>query len=146
LLSAEHIETPIDNIQFVTVSYGTRNFQAIALVNADESGIEMTVMNEMGSNMAELIWRNGVTSFSSSIFPRTVKPEYIIADFQLCFYNFLALDNALQTIGLILKETGSGRQIIYQDVVIIEIKKSINMVIFTNHLRGYSYTLEGDFS
>jgi len=116
-----------------------------AWVRADETGIDMTLLNEFGANMGELIWRGESVSFSSPVFPQSLNPRYIIADFQLCFYSAESLTRALEEGGLSLEETETGRRVIDGNTAIIEIAKSQNMVRFVNHLRGYAYTLEGDF-
>ena len=145
LLPPEYLETPMDNLQFISASYGRQNFHVIVLVRADETGLDMTMINEMGAGMGELIWRNGAISFSSSVFPRSVQPEYIVADFQLCFYDAKALGRVLGDAGLLFEETDAGRRIYNGNRLIIEITKTPNTVNFINHLRGYSYTLEGEF-
>ena len=135
----------MDNYQLVSASYGGWNYQMNAWVRADETGIDMTLLNELGANMGELIWRGGAVSFSSPVFPQSLNPQYIIADFQLCFYSAASVAHALEESGLSFEETESGRRVLNGNTVIIEITKSQNMVRFVNHLRGYVYTLEGDF-
>jgi len=95
--------------------------------------------------MGELSYREGAVSFSSPVFPGSVMGEYIIADFQLCFYNPVALREALEAAGLSMTETETGRRVLQGQTLIAEIEKGRSSVRFINHLRGYSYTLEGDF-
>jgi hypothetical protein len=103
----------------------------------------------MGASMGELSYSNGAVHFSSPIFPRAViktfKPEYVIADFQLCFYDPILLDKSLKDSGLVLETNDGYRGILSGNEVIIEIKKTKNTVELVNHLRRYAYTLEGDF-
>jgi len=143
LLPARNIENPINSFQMLSASYDKQEFQVNALVIADDTGMNMTLFNELGANMGELSWRNGEISFSSSVFPNALKPEYIIADFQLCFYNSAALGKALNDCGLLLEETGNTRRILQGKKLIIEITKDENSVKIINHLRGYFYSLEG---
>ena len=145
LLPPENIENPIDSHQFVTALYGDRSYQFSAWVKADKKGIEMALMNILGATMGELSYREGAVSFSSSVFPRSVAGEFIVADFQLCFYDTPALREALERCGLSLDETETGRRILQGKTLIIEIEKRQNSVRLVNHLRGYSYTLEGYF-
>jgi hypothetical protein len=145
LLPPENIENPMDNYQLVSASYGGRNYQMNAWVRADETGIDMTLLNELGANMGELIWRGEAVSFSSPVFPQSLNPQYIIADFQLCFYSAASVAHALEESGLSFEETETGRRVLNGNIVIIEITKSQNVVRFVNHLRGYVYTMEGDF-
>ncbi|GBU28112.1 hypothetical protein R84B8_01670 [Treponema sp. R8-4-B8] len=139
------IENPIDSAQRISASWQGNDYSFNAWVKADEAVMEMTLLNELGVSVGELSYQNGLVSFSSSIFPKSFKPEYIVADFQLCFYNITALSSALKNCGLILENTGNTRRIFKGKTIIIEIEKNQNAVKLVNHLRGYAYTLEGDF-
>jgi hypothetical protein len=88
------------------------------------------------------------------VFPPSFKPEYIIADFQLCFYRSDAVSRALKDCGLKFQvekhvddggETAETRVIFDGKTGIIEIEKRKTAVRFINHVRGYAYTLEGNF-
>jgi hypothetical protein len=145
LLPTGDIGNPLDMAQSISISWQGRDFSFNAWVKADESGIEMTLLNELGVSIGELSYRNGPVSLSSQIFPQSMKPEYIVADFQFCFYNEPALRQALEKCGLVYKNTGNNRCIQHGKTVIIEIEKEQNAVRLVNHLRGYTYTLEGNF-
>ena len=58
-----------------------------AWLKADKTEMEIILFNELGANMGELMYREGMVNFSSPVFPKSLRPEYIVADFQLCFYN-----------------------------------------------------------
>jgi len=145
LLPSGDIENSLDMAQSISASWQGTDYFFNAWVKADESGMEMTLLNELGVSMGELSYRNGPVSFSSQIFPESLRPEYIVADFQFCFYNDLALGHALKACGLVYKNTGNSRYILQGKTVILEIEKEQNTVRLVNHLRGYTYTLEGDF-
>ena len=146
LLPAYEIEKPMDMAQSVSASYDGRSYFMNAWVLADTSGIEMSLLNEFGANMGTLSYRDKKVSFSSPVFPKNIQGEYIVADFQLCFYNPLPLGEALKKCGLELETQGNGsRQILQGKNLIIEIHKTRNSVAYFNHLRGYNYTLEGDY-
>ena len=135
----------MDSHQLISASYGSEIYQMNAWVRADETGIDMTLLNELGANMGELIWRGGSVSFSFPVFSQSLNLLYIIADFQLCFYSAAPVAQSLKKSGLSLEETETGRRVLNGNTAIIEITKSQNMVRLTNHLRGYVFTLEGDF-
>jgi len=146
LLPAGAIEKPMDMAQYISASFQNQDYLMLSWVKADETAVEMTLLNEMGATMGELSYRDGIIFFSSPLFPDSFKPEYIIADFQLCFYNTALLGRALKNCGLVLESGGTVRRILKGKNLICEIEKSAKMVKITNHLRGYTYTLEGDFS
>jgi len=145
LLPPEGIENPMDMPQLVSASYGGKDYALNTWVQADESGMSMTLVNELGANMGELSYRGGAVSFSSSVFPQSLGGEYIVADFQLCFYNAPALRQALKDCGLSFEDAETVRRVLQRKNVIIEIDKGPNIVRLVNHLRGYVYTLEGEF-
>jgi len=145
LLSCEDIEKSQDSAQRISASWQGNDYFFNAWVKADETGMEMTLLNELGVSIGELTYRNGLVSFSSSIFPKSLKPEYIVADFQLCFYNTPALSRALKDCGLVFENTGNSRRVFQGKNLIIEIEKTKNIIKLVNHLRGYAYTLEGNF-
>jgi hypothetical protein len=150
LLPPGDIESPLDMAQQISAVYKDQDFILNAWVKADETGTAMTFFNSLGTSLGELSYREDGLSFSSPVFPSSFKPEYIIADFQLCFYGHDAVSRALQACGLTLEaeEDGAGREtrrISSKKNVIIEIEKTETAVRYVNHLRGYAYTLEGEF-
>jgi hypothetical protein len=145
LLPPEGIENPMDMAQFITASYQGQNYFFTAWVRADETGMDMTLINELGAAMGDLSYRNGVITFSSHIIPGSFRPEYIVADFQLCFYDPVLLRRALEDAGLSLEIEGNTRRIFNRRNLIIEIERAPDKVRLINHLRGYIYSLEGDF-
>jgi len=145
LLPPAGIEEPVDMAQRISAIYNGQGFYFSAWVLADKNGIDMSLFNELGAAMGELSYREGVVSLSSSVLPQSLKPEYIIADFQLCFYNAGLVRMALKDCGLVLETQNDFRRIFEGKSLIIEIEKTSGEVKFVNHLRGYSYILEGDF-
>ena len=139
----------MDMSQFFSVEFRGQNYFFNAWVIANEDAIEMSFFNELGASMGDLSYRNGEVHFSSTVIPRAVmrsfNPEYVIADFQLCFYDPILLSRSLKDSGLVLETKNGNRRILSGNDVIIEIEKTNNSVKLVNHLRRYTYTLEGDF-
>jgi len=150
LLPPEGIEQTMDMAQFLSAEFGGKNYFLNSWVKANENAIEMTFFNEMGAGIGELSYKNGAVHFSSPVIPKSVikslEVEYVIADFQLCFYDPFLLSKSLEDSGLVLETKDGSRRILNGNEVIIEIKKTRNAVELINHLRKYSYTLEGDFN
>jgi len=145
LLPAVNIEKPIDMAQRISASWQGTNYFFNAWVKADEAEMEMILLNELGVNIGELSFRNGLVSLSSPVLPKSMKPEYIVADFQLCFYSAPALRKAIEGCGLSFEDSENNRRILKGKKVIIDIEKSRNTIKLNNHLRGYTYILEGNF-
>ncbi|MCL2210848.1 MAG: DUF3261 domain-containing protein [Treponema sp.] len=149
LLPPQGIEQAMDMAQYLSTEFMGHSIFLTSWVKADENAIEMTLFNELGASMGELSYKDGAVHFSSTVIPksfmRAFKPEYIIADFQLCFYDPVMLSNSLKDSGLVFETKDGGRRILNGNEVIIEIKKTENTVELVNYLKKYSYTLEGDF-
>ena len=149
LLPPRGIEQAMDMAQYISAEFRGQSYFLNAWVKADENAMEMTFFYEMGASIGDLSYRDGAVHFSSAVFPRAVlrafKPEYILADFQLCFYDPFLLGKALEDGGLVLEIQDGNRRILRGNEVIINIIKTGNTVRLENHLRGYAYTLEGDF-
>ena len=145
LLPPEGIEKPMDMVQYISAEYVGQSFFTNAFVRADETGIDIVLLNELGASMGELSYRGDAVNFSSSVFPASLKPEYIVADFQFCFYDPLLLRQALKGSGLVLEIEGTARRIRDGKKLIMEIDKANDSVRLVNHLRGYTYIIEGNF-
>jgi hypothetical protein len=154
LLPPKNIESAMDMVQRISGTYGKQEVIMEAWVKADETQILITLLSSFGNTLGELIFRGQDILFSSDFFPTSVKPEYIAADFQFCFYRADVLEKALAEAGLTFtvdrqidtdEEYLETRTIIEDGEEIIRIEKKAAMVRYTNRLRGYTYTLEGDF-
>jgi len=149
LLPPRGIDQAMDMAQYISAEYRGQNYFLNSWVKADENAIEMTWFNELGASIGDLSYRDGAVHFSSTVIPRSamqyVKPEYILADFQLCFFDPFLLGKSLEDGDLVLEIQDGNRRILRGNEVIINIIKTGNTVRLENHLRGYAYTLEGDF-
>ena len=145
LLTPAAIEKPMDMAQHISAVYNGQSFYFSSWVLADENGLDMSLFNELGAAMGDLSYKDGVVSLSSAVFPQSLKPEYIVADFQLCFYDPDLLSRALKDCGLVLETQNNHRRVYKGKSLIMEIEKTSGAVKLVNRLRGYSYTLEGEF-
>jgi len=149
LLPTEGIEQDMDMAQFLSAKFRGKDYFFNGWVKANKDEIEMVFFNELGTNLGEISYKNGAVRFSSAVIPKSavkyIKPEYVIADFQLCFYDPILLGESLKESGLVMETNGGSRRIFNRNDVIIEINKTNNTVELVNHLQGYAYTLEGDF-
>ncbi|MCL1889320.1 MAG: DUF3261 domain-containing protein [Desulfovibrionaceae bacterium] len=152
LLPPEELERPMDMAQQMEGRGGGRDFVLQAWVQADEREIRMVWLNALGAEIGRLIFQSSGLELSSAFLPAGLLPEYIVADFQLCFYRIAALERALGNAGLALRAEspasldGVERRVIFQgEKKIIVIEKSPGRIRFENLARGYAYTLRGDF-
>jgi hypothetical protein len=158
LLPPSCIEKPLDMAQQISGTYNSRTYKAKqfimdAYVIADSARISMILFSAMGGEIADLSFDKENLQFKSDYFPKNLKAEYIVADFQLVFYDAGRLAEELESAGLRLVTRRDGgmkktekREVLNDGTVIIEIVKTSSEVRYTNHVRGYQYTLRGDFS
>jgi hypothetical protein len=142
LLPPSAIETPFDGPQQISGEYGGNEYLMDAWTIADETKIDIVVYTSMAVQVATLSYDGTSASLKSSLFPKSLKPEYIIADFQLVYYKSQALAPALAAAGLTFREEGNVRTVSGPDgAEIIKITKTGGTVVYQNKLRKYSYTL-----
>ncbi|MDR2052554.1 MAG: DUF3261 domain-containing protein [Treponema sp.] len=153
LLPPQAIEKPLDMLQQLTGRYGEQEFIMDAWVQANERGITIALFNSFGAEAGYLAFTDGAVSFFSSVFPPSLKAEYMVADFQFCFYRVDLLSQALKDSGLTLiveirdglEKSEEVRTIFSGKKPVVEIVKTESAVSLKNFLRDYSYTLRGIF-
>jgi hypothetical protein len=149
LLAPDHIEEALDLAQHITAVYNGQEYVMDAWLKADATGIDIALFSAFGTDMGALLFnRDGIT-FASPVLPSSLKPEYIVADIQLCLYRVDALTGALADSGLTLAVTKAGaeeRRVVLDASknTVIEIVKTQDDIQYTNHLRNYAYTLRGN--
>ena len=139
LLSPENIQGNGDN-----------SFSINSYLQADSNGIYLSLFNDLGSGMGDLNYDGNAVLFESSIFPKKLKAEYIIADLQFAYYKSEALQQALSMLGLdfsseTLEDGTKVRLIKNKNNIIEEIKQKDGVLTIENKLRNYKYVLtEGE--
>lgn len=155
----------VDGVERMTAAFGGQgqSFDFDVYVISDAGQLSMTVFNEFGTTMASLFYDGVSLDFDSAVFPKSLKAEYIVADFQFCLYRADELAAALAKIGVDFEVTrGSGddgsatetRVLSKKGKIISKITKICApkgeggaeipvSVRYENFLRGYSYTLTG---
>lgn len=136
--------------QQVVGSYSGQNFQMDAFLILNQDEINVTLMNSFGTTMGTLLYTPSTMEFETALFPASIKPAYIIFDFQLCFYPVEELKRELEDSGLSLNLTKDDRQELREirdkDRLIISILKENEKIQYVNNERNYSYTIYGDFN
>ena len=147
ILTTENISKPMDEVQLFEGSFGGQSFSFPIYINADEKGIYVSILNDVGTSMGELSYSNGNVEFNSAVFPENMKAEYIVWDIQLAFYDPQSLKDRLAKFRLDFSVENDGveeiRKIIDGKNVIEEIHSSGTSTVIKNHLRVYEYHLTG---
>ncbi len=163
LLPTTAMDGSIDGIQHLDGSFAkmptkensnadtsTTEFSGEVWVRANDSILSITLMGSFGVTIAELTYANDSVSFASSVIDvEKMKPEYVLSDFQACFYPFDALHKNFEKFGFDfdeLRTAGSGepppdfeRTLTDNGKVILRIVRKANEIYLVNELRHYKY-------
>ena len=152
LLSTSAMTESIDMPQHIAGKFrkpdGTTDlFEADSWVRANDSILSIVLFSGFGTTIGEIsYYRDSVKAESSLIDVEKLKAEYMLADFQVCFYPFEALRQNFEQAGFDFSETRTGSQntdfvrtLAEKGVTIAVARKNGNEIEFVNELRGYSY-------
>ena len=117
-----------------------------ALIEATTDHFSLIVLNSFGNQIFDLEYDSQGIRCDSPLPLGKIKPEYLMADWQLCYFPRAAVATMLHDSGLRLVESDSGdnrRRTVYDgDQLIIDISRDGSGVLhYRNLLRGYAYTI-----
>ena len=132
-----------ESFQQIEGSYHGQTYYLDAYVQSDGEHFVMAAFNTLGTKVFEVEQTADSVRFSASIASGNMKPEYILADYQLCFFPFEAVRRNLNAAGLTFEEKEDGsarvRTVSAEGRTIIQIRRTAHEVRYTNLLRGYQY-------
>mgnify|MGYP000894399730 FL=1 len=145
-LPPSDIKTPLDEAQLLEGTYGNQSFSLESWTIANDSLISISLFNSIGASFGSLFYSKDSLFFNSSfIKSKQIKPQYIVTDFQLCFYKTEPLQKMYSKHGLLFFENIQKetiiRGVIDQKDTIIKITRNPEMTLFKNHLRNYEYRI-----
>lgn len=145
-LPPSDIKTPLDEAQLLEGTYGNQSFSLESWTIANDSLISISLFNSIGASFGSLFYSKDSLFFNSSfIKSKQIKPQYIVTDFQLCFYKTEPLQKMYSKHGLLFFEKIQKdtiiRGVIDQKDTIIKITRNPEMTLFKNHLRNYEYRI-----
>ena len=153
LLHPVYASYVVDTLQLLNGNYDSSNFSLLIYTQMDTKGINLSLMNEFGTDMGNLFFNGEKIFFESAYFPKELPGEYIICDIQNAFYDVEALrDNyansklRFNSIYFFYETYTPGqpdeiRSIYDGDTLIEEIEISYKTIKIKNYLRNYSYVL-----
>ncbi len=134
-----------EGVQALNGSFGSQSFSLLSYTQIDARGINLSLMNDFGTDMGNLFYDGKSVIFDSAYFPKALPGEYIICDIQNAYYDKDALARNFEAAGLKFEispeENVEIRKIFDGKKLIEEITVSDNEVKIQNLLRGYSYQL-----
>lgn len=140
------IQNKIAEFQKIEGRFEKRQFNFLAYTVADDSVIDIIILNEMGMEIGAATY-DGSTVTSSGFFNTYGLPaEYLIADFQLVYYRPDCLENSFSGEAIRITEEkdadGVARRNVHEgDELISTIEYREDVLTFTSIIRGYSYTI-----
>ena len=141
-LSAAKLGTSLSIYQGVEGFYQKQSYYLEAIVQATPSEISVTALSNFGTQVYDLVYNDSGIKFSGA---QNIKPEYMLVDFELCYFPASSIKEMLEPAGLALEETaqpgGWVRKIYDGKTVLIEIARSGRELRYRNLLRGYGYTI-----
>ena len=145
LLPTEYIAQPLDSIMQLNITFEENSFSVLTYIQADENILFMELMNDFMISMGTLEYDGSSIQFDCAAFPSSLKPEYIINDFQNAYYSAEELKKNLNASRLAFEELTEGevtkRFVKDNSKVIEEITITAESVTLKNYLRNYEYTL-----
>ena len=123
------------------------SFSSDVWVRANDTILSVVLMGSFGTTIAELTFAHDSIHFESSLVDvEKMKAEYVLADFQACFYPFDVLQKNFEKFGFVFTENrstagdGDFERILTEDgKVIFRIVRKNKEIDFVNELRHYKY-------
>ena len=160
LLPTAAMTEPIDMPQHIAGNFtkpdgSTDSFEADSWVRANDSILSITMFTGFGTTLGEITYeRDSVKAESSVLDVTKMKAEYLVADFQVCFYPFIALKENFEKAGFTFVESREAfadgevsaagdyvRTLKEGDRVILVATKKARDISLVNELRKYSYRI-----
>nr|WP_318710513.1 DUF3261 domain-containing protein [uncultured Treponema sp.] len=147
VLPADKIQNPIDEVQLFEGTFGDKSFSMPLYIQADENGLNVSLLNDFGTSVGDLSYAEDAVSFDSPMFSDNAKAEYIVWDIQLSFYKPEEISKCLSKSKLTFTVEDDGeteiRKIFDGKELIEEVTLRNHFVQIKNLLRGYEYHLIG---
>ncbi len=145
LLPTQALGGTVEVRQLMEGRYGSMTYSLEAYVKAGPEEIAMVALSGFGTEVYSLTYRNSGIEFTAVPFAGNPKPEYLVADFQLCYFPAAAVSSMVGAAGLAFTETktddGWRREVRDGDAVVIGVSRRGATIEFENRLRGYGYTI-----
>lgn len=135
-----------EGLQALNGSFGSQSFTLLSYTQIDAKGINLSLMNDFGTDMGNLFYDGSKVIFDSAYFPKALPGEYIICDIQNAYYDKDELRKNFEAAGLKFEVSVAENEVEIRKIfdgknLIEEISISQNEVKIQNFLRGYSYQL-----
>ena len=104
LLAPENADGEIDSYQLLNGKFGDQSFTLLCYITINTDGIDITLLNDFGTDMGNLNYNGSQVYFESAVFPENLPAEYILLDIQNAYYRKESLEKAYKMAGLTFEE------------------------------------------
>lgn len=146
LLAPKNFTHSIDALQHIDAQHNGKNYSMDAALQMNDSLVYLVLIGSFGTSLGEIYYAGDSISFKSSVIDaKKTKAEYIVADIQLCFYDFKILASHFREYGFFLEQKfkdGVETRTLYKGKeAIVSVEKNEETVSLQNLLRNYSYKI-----
>ncbi len=123
LIPPAEMDTPPYVSQIVNAQYRGRTFQFIAQIELDHGTLAFVAVSPLGVPLFSMSYSDkGISSDISPLLTKMISPGSILAGYQLAYCSSQLLSNNLNGTKFSILELPGGRDIYWQDKVIIQIR------------------------
>jgi len=146
LIAPQYSGISVEENQQMTGTYGEKKFSGESWMLLNDTTVHMMLFSSMGNTIAELVYTNDSLAFNSKwMNAEKMKPEYVIADIQFCYYPSSVLEKNFRAAGFTFVENQKGdvlnRTLSDGNTLILKMEKNGNKILLENVLRHYSYQI-----
>ena len=95
--------------EFTQQDGSLKSFEGDSWVRANDTILSIMLFSGFGTTIAEITYGKDSVHFESSVMDvEKMKAEYVLADFQVCFYPYKALKDNFEEAGFVFEESRGG--------------------------------------
>ena len=131
--------------EFTQQDGSLKSFEGDSWVRANDSVLSIMLFSGFGTTIAEITYGKDSLHFESSVMDvEKMKAEYVLADFQVCFYPYKALKDNFEAAGFVFEETRGialdfVRTLKDGNTLVLTAQRKGKEITLVNSLRHYSY-------
>ena len=131
--------------EFTQQDGSLKSFEGDSWVRANDTILSIMLFSGFGTTIAEITYGKDSLHFESSVMDvEKMKAEYVLADFQVCFYPYKALKDNFEAAGFVFEETRGialdfVRTLKDGNTLVLTAQRKGKEITLVNSLRHYSY-------
>jgi hypothetical protein len=132
--------------EFTQQDGSLKSFEGDSWVRANDTILSIMLFSGFGTTIAEITYGKDSVHFESSVMDvEKMKAEYVLADFQVCFYPYKALKDNFEEAGFVFEESRGGANLDYVrtlkdgNTLVLTAERKGKEITLVNSLRHYSY-------